>query len=37
MNITKMLELWKGNKGILKTIYSCVDFACATFGPPQGK
>jgi hypothetical protein len=36
MIITKILELWEGNKGIEITMYSCVDFACATFGPPQG-
>jgi hypothetical protein len=33
MNIMQLLELW--NKGIEKTMYSCVDFACAIFGPPH--
>jgi len=31
MSIIQLLELW--DKGIEKTVYSCVDFACATFGP----
>jgi hypothetical protein len=32
MRILKMLELWRANKRIKKTMFSCVDFTCATFG-----
>jgi hypothetical protein len=30
---TKWWNCERANKGIEKIVYSCVDFACATFGP----